>query len=73
MAMATITVERKEVIALLEDWMQHVGEGADKLEVMVLPHEVVIREPNERVAQFDSWIDDYFARRESLMKRLADA
>ncbi len=70
--MATRVVGREQVGALINQWLEE-SSPASAYEVLILPGEVVIREPGSRAAEMDQQIDAYFERWDGLMKRLADA
>ncbi len=71
--MTTMIVEKEQVPALLDQWLKRTGDEATKIEVVLSSGQMVIRELSDKEEELDRWLDDYLARRDNLMQRLADA
>ncbi len=71
--MTTMIVEKEQVPALLDQWLKRTGDEATKIEVVLSSGQMVISELSDKEEELDRWLDDYLARRDNLMQRLADA
>ena len=71
--MPSMIIAKDQVPALLEQWLKRTGDAPTQVEVMLSSEQIVIRELSGEKNALDQWIDDYFQRRDNLMRRLADA
>ncbi len=70
--MTNMVIERDSLIKMMEDWLNALGvhEG-DRLEVIFLPNEVIVRPQSERQVELDAWLDEATRKYDSVLRRLA--
>lgn len=71
--MPSMIVAKDQVPALIDQWLKRTGEATTQVEVVLLSEQIVIRALSDEKNALAQWIDDYFQRRDNLMRRLADA
>lgn len=70
--MTHLVVERDSLMKMMEDWLQALGVQADdKVEVMILPSEVIIRLESKELKELDAWLDEATRKYDSVLRRLA--
>ncbi len=72
--MTNLVVERAHLSQMMEEWLKALGVGeSDRLEVVFLSQEVIIRPQSPRNAELDEWLEQAGKKYDKLLRRLADS
>ncbi len=72
--MTNLVVERAQLNRMMEEWLKALGVGeSDRLEVVFLSQEVIIRPQSPRNAELDEWLAAAGKKYDRVLHRLADS
>ena len=72
--MTNLVTERDGLFKMMEEWLEALGVRAeDKVEVVFLPQEVIIRPQSAQHAELDAWLAETSKKYDSVLRRLADS
>jgi hypothetical protein len=72
--MTNLVIERNSLSKMMEEWLKAIGvREEDRLEVVFLPSEVIIRPQSTQHAELDAWLEQATQKYASVLRRLADS
>jgi hypothetical protein len=70
--MANLVVDRNSLPQVIEEWLKAIGvKEGDKLQMVFLPEEVIIRPESAENTELDAWFDETAQKFDSALRRLA--
>ena len=72
--MANIVVERDNLAKIMQEWLTAQGvQSGEKLEIVFLEGEAIVRPQSVRHAELDKWLDEATRKYDNVLRRLADS
>lgn len=70
--MTNLTVERDNLLKMMQEWLTALGlKEGERLEVIFLPKEVIIRPQTPESIELDAWLDQATRKYDAVLRRLA--
>ncbi len=72
--MTNLVVDRKRLVQVMDEWLLALGVGeGDKLEIVFLPHQVIVGPESAEHAELDAWLSQFKQKHDNVLRRLADS
>ncbi len=72
--MTNIVIERDNLTEIMQEWLTAQGvQSGEKLEIVFLEGEAIVRPQSTRHADLEKWLDEVTRKYDNVLRRLADS